>query len=221
MPAQVEVSPLGPECDNFSPASSEQIYYYEFPYKVTLKNHIDPNDSRLERRRDKVMRRLMLEEFTENELVYTCRFYVSDHHQRVYLRHYNDVKTFIQFFHTEIEQIHGPRNQAHVDLLYQDDIFCTARNPYYGKFDIKVFVTTQIERVEFGHSLVNIPTTNIKQRRETVSEIKQFLSDNIPDEDKHWQIDLYTKMDILLDLMPFIKLQYPTARLIITKCIPK
>lgn len=221
MPAPVEVAPLGPECDNYSPTSSEQIYYYEYPYKVTLKNHIDPNDSRLEKRRDKVMRRLMLEEFTENELVYTCRFYVSESYQRVYLRHYNDVKTFIQFFHTEIEQIHGPKSQEHVDLLYQEDLFCAVRKPYYGKFDIKVYVTTKIEKLDFGNSFVNIPTSNIKQRRETTQEIKQFLSDNISDEDKHWQTELYTKMDVLTDLTPFIKLQYPTARLIITKCIPK
>ena len=217
MPAPVEIAPLGPECDNFSPTSSEHIYYYTYPYKVTLKNHIDPNDSRLEKRRDKVMRRLMLEEFTENELVYSCRFYVSESYQRVYLRHYTDVKTFIQFFHTEILQIHGPKSLAHVDLLVSNDVFCAVRKPYYGKYDIKVYVTTG----SISENSFTLHGASLTERREMLRGVKEFLVDNIPEPDQYWQGDLYTKMDILVDLLPFIKLQYPAARLIITKCIPK
>ena len=217
MPAPVDIVPLGLECDNYNPTSSEHIYYYEYPYKITLRNHIDPNDSKLERRRDKVMRRLMLEEFIDRELVYSCRFYISESYQRVYLRHYVDVKTFIQFFHTEIEQIHGPKNQAHVDLLTSDDLFCSVREPFYGKFDIKVYITAALVKsgLFFNHN------QSLSERRQMQTDVKEFLAENLPQSDQHWRGDLYTKMDLLVDLLPFIKLQYPDARLIITKCIPK
>jgi len=214
-----DIVPLGEECENFHTTPSEQIYYYNYPYKVSLKNHIDVSQNSFDIRRDIVMRKLMLEEFQENELTGKIRSYVSVNNQRVYLRNHKDLCTFISFFHTEIEGITGPISKEHSDLLLGSDYYCAVRAPYYGKFDVKIFVSTLPKdwktRVSFGSAF------NAAERRSIIQDANNYLRENIPEEKQYWNNDLYTTNQELQYILPFFKLRCPEARLIVTKCLLK
>lgn len=216
LPKLGDVIPLGKECDAFQVEPSEQIYYYRYPYKVTLKNHIDQTQSIYDIRRDIVMRKLMLEEFKDRELSSGLRAYISATHQRVYLRSHADLKIMIHFFYPEIDQVTGPVTVDHAKLLVSEDYYCAIRKPYYGKFDVKIYVTAKS-----GLSDSYMTAWNIKGRKETIMGAKEFLKESIPPQNQKWAQDLYTTSKDLYNVLPFLKLQWPDARLIVTKCIQK
>jgi hypothetical protein len=219
LPEPGEVIPLGEECSQFQVTPSEQIYYYTYPYKVTLKNHIDCTQSHYDIRRDVVMRKLMLEEFHDNELKSGMRSHISMNAQRVYLRGHNDLKTMLHFFYTEIENISGPISSDHAEILLSDDYFCTFRKPFYDKFDIRLHITIQSNRLD---TFMYSGRISAEDRREIINGSIEFFKQSIPAHKQRWIYDnLYTTSEELHSVLPFLKLQWPDARLIITKCVSK
>jgi hypothetical protein len=216
MPMAEDVEPLGPECAAYPSSPSGQIYYYSYPYRVDLiTTTLNSNDTVYDRRRDVLMRKLMLEEFCDRELSRGLRSYISDASYRVYLQSYSDLQIFLAFFHSSVEHVYGPLDDNHVKVLLDADYQCVVRKPYYGKYDIKVYVTTKLKGL--GQGALRSMGDRMSERQ----AIKEYLTENLPPDKHMWRGDLYTTEEDLRALQPFIMLQFPDARLIVTKCVLK
>jgi hypothetical protein len=114
-----------------------------------------------------------------------------------------------------VEHVYGPLDNDHVKVLLDTDYQCVIRKPYYGKYDIKVYVTTKLKGL--GQGSLRSTSDRIAERQ----AVKEYLSENLPPDKHMWRGDLYTTEEDLRALQPFIILQHPDARLIVTKCVLK
>lgn len=214
LPNASDVDALGPECDYYPTSASTQIYYYSYPYRVDLESEDWSNCfTKFDERRSVALRKLMLEEFCEKELERNLRSYLSKNTYRVYLQTYNDLLTFLGFFNDQVMHVHGPVSAEHVHAMTDPDYNCVIREPYYKQYDIKIFVTTNYSRYGL-HS--NLGTDKRQQLRK---DVLNYLLENLPPDKQLLRDDLYTTSEDYALVQPFISLQYPDARLVITKCI--
>lgn len=214
LPNASDVDALGPECDYYPTSASTQIYYYSYPYRVDLESEDWSNCfTKFDERRSVALRKLMLEEFCEKELERNLRSYLSKNTYRVYLQTYNDLLTFLGFFNDQVMHVHGPVSAEHVHAMTDPDYNCVVREPYYKQYDIKIFVSTNYSRYGL-HS--NLGTDKRQQLRK---DVLNYLLENLPPDKQLLRDDLYTTSEDYALVQPFISLQYPDARLVITKCI--
>lgn len=214
LPNASDVDALGPECDYYPTSASTQIYYYSYPYRVDLESEDWSNCfTKFDERRSVALRKLMLEEFCEKELERNLRSYLSKNTYRVYLQTYNDLLTFLGFFNDQVMHVHGPVSAEHVHAMTDPDYNCVVREPYYKQYDIKIFVSTNYSRYGL-HS--NLGTDKRQQLRR---DVLNYLLENLPPDKQLLRDDLYTTSEDYALVQPFISLQYPDARLVITKCI--
>ena len=214
LPNASDVDALGTECDYYPTSASTQIYYYSYPYRVDLESEDWSNCfTKFDERRSVALRKLMLEEFCEKELERNLRSYLSKNTYRVYLQTYNDLLTFLGFFNDQVMHVHGPVSAEHVHAMTDPDYHCVIREPYYKQYDIKIFVSTNYSRYGL-HS--NLGTDKRQQLRK---DVLNYLLENLPPDKQLLRDDLYTTSEDYALVQPFISLQYPDARLVITKCI--
>lgn len=202
---------------------SDSIYYYRFPYVVLFKNRTHDIDNIYDKRRELALFKIELDQIQDEELSSITRTYASIKDQRMYVRSYADLKIICTLYYNGIEKIIGPIDEHHVDLLMNNDYRVEVRKPFYNKYDCKVYVME-----DYSHSRWNRPagwTAGWKeQRMETMQSVKDFLIANYPGEVRFLQTDwpstdFYIQYDNLLNVMPFLKIQHPDLRFIITKCI--
>ena len=213
-PNASDVDALGPECDYYPTSASTQIYYYSYPYRVDLESE-DWGDcfTKFDERRSVALRKLMLEEFCEQELDRNLRSYISKNTYRVYLQTYQDLLVFLGFFNDQVKHVHGPVSADHIQAMTDPDYSCVIRGPYYKKFDIKIFVSTNYSRYGLYSSLGTM------ERQQIRTDVLNYLRENLPPDKQLLRDDLYTTSEDYAVVQPFITLQYPDARLVITKCI--
>ena len=203
---------------------SETIYYHTYPYSIKLSGVVDADVDRYEKRRQIALFKVELEQFNEDWMSYPIRSYVSVNTQRIYFRTYGDLQRALTIYHDAVQCVYGPIDNDHIDILLSRDYHCDVRKPYYGQYNTKVMI---LNRVDI--SQVSSYQASKQQHKEILKDLKEFVLESFDDDqDKvRWfaryynSVDFYIDYDDLLSVLPFIKLQYPTVRLVITRCISK
>ena len=221
-PPKSEIKPLDFEAGISLQLPSDNIYYNLYPYKVKMAPWKSPwKGDYFKEQREKILRRLMFEEFCSNECKAGHRIIMRSDNTLLYFRKYEDFCLFTNFFEEEIHSVYGPINDHHVDLLTQVDTHCAIRKPYFKKYDCKVFVC-------YKWNSMNLSV--VGTRSERLAKIKNamdFIEENIDPEhyrraNSYYRTeDFYTTYSELSNISPFITLQYPELRMIITRCLFK
>jgi len=208
----------------FTLLPSNGIYFKRYPYKVKLKDWAPEETDYYKRRREYVLRRIMFEDFLEQEAEAGHRIVMGRTNTLIYLRSYKDLKVFVAYFHQDILSVYGPINQEHINMLLSPEIHCAVRGPYYKKYDCKVYVCYKWNK-NWATSMYSLSSKT--DRISKVNEALDFFDANIPSDDirrmcSYYRTDeFYTSYKHIKQLAPFINLQFPDIRMIITKCLFK
>ena len=224
LPDRADVIPVA---DNLHPhiIPSETIYYHTYPYSIKLSGVVDADAERYEKRRQIALFKVELEQFNEDWMSYPIRSYVSVNSQRIYMRTYVDLQRALTIYHDAVQCVYGPISDDHADILLTKDYACEARDPYYGQYDTKVLVLPQLESVISSFNLAAK-----QKRKQMMNDVKDFVLESFDEDDDstvRWfdtyynSVDFYINYDNLMSILPFMKLQFPEVRLIITRCISK
>jgi len=196
----------------------EKFYYGRYPFRLTFDHTPLVNN-----RRNLLHFRRQLEDFQYDLLENYCRPYVAHNGVRLYFYNYNDLRVTYNMFKSQITDVAGPINNEHLHLLKSKDYHVKVRSQnWFKKYDCKVYMTVQM------FSTGSYYRSSISMGRERYQELidsqKNFFEANLVDIKKKYGYDdywseFYCDYAEFLEILPFLKLQQPDARLIVYKVV--
>lgn len=224
-PSKSNLLPLGKECKEFDTYHSAQVYYYQYPYKIKIAPFTDHCEKIYEIKREVTLRRLQYEDFAEQFFVDKIRFKMGLYSDAyIYIKNHKDLVTFLNWFEQDVHSVYGPLSSEVAEYMADMDHRVTLRKPYYNKFDCKVYLISS----KFNLNL-RLFGKNVEHYAE-LQDIVNFIKSNTTEQDVKWirphnsravTREFYMDYEKLCTLIPFIKLQNPDIRLVITRCINK
>lgn len=196
---------------------SETMYYDQYLYRVEVLSYT-------KNKRDLRNFKFSVIDYCEENFEYKIRTNFSKTKKLLYISDFEDLVKFLDSVF-KITAINGPINRQHFELLYTRDYRCEVREKlYYNKYDSKVSVWPQRKKGGGWSILGSMANSEFAQQK---AELLEFLKDNVSTYRLNSRSYTYVDHDFFinqsefLELLPFIKLQYPDLRFMVTGCILK
>ena len=221
LPNKSDVKLLDSKTGNCLHLPSAGVYYNLYPYKVVLSRPLHNTTDYYEQRRETILRRLDYDSFISDLCTSGNRIVISTKKSKdtVYFRKYTDLCMFTNFYNQYVSEIYGPISHEHVDMLMDIDTHVAVRKPYWNQYDCKVWV---------GYDFTSYLTRKLRsgERQTMVAEACVFMQDNLNTYKNIYGrsnifSEFYGMIEEIDQITPFLKLQYPEVRLILTKCLLK
>ena len=210
-----EVKVLKKKAIGFDLLPSNSIYFRRYPYKVVFNLKFDPT----KKYREQLLNfKLDLTNFIEDVLKHPTRQLISSELPSLFIKDYKDLLLTISMYKDVVHQVCGPISTEHLNLLFSSNYKCQSKDRlWYNMYDCKIETWLPMR---YRHSYVSPSKEDAEEIKSVINYIKDNINAHIP---KHWTgrytTTIYCKFDEFIEILPFLRLSYPTHTMLITKAI--
>jgi len=183
---------------------SSRVYYGSKPYKVSI-NVLKDSDELIgnSRRYHWWAWQDLIKVMCLNHDI-TVRTQGRFPNMYLFFSHREGVDLCIKNYSTRINFIEGPLSDNHLEKISGRNDIIVRRNLFYNQYSMKVNCW-----MPWGYG-------NYYNRQNAVNEVREYVKDNIGSgrlSSSRWKASFFASPDEISDIIPFIKLQWPSLRI--------
>lgn len=231
------------ECFNAFLVPSERFYYGKYAYKVTFKtpeydagileNFFGYSDNVAANDYFKLHLHSYLgiprehnnankPDYIEEKIITKLAASLDEH--IVYFKSLNDLKLALHSFGSAVNEICGPLNNVHYELLLHKNFRCEVRSKlWHNKYDYRVFI--HLNKTAIARTANGLRCDPANTKKEIVNFLKENLGANnlrvYGTNNFSRTIDLYTNSEAFDQVYPFLIMMYNDWRVVVTKAYIK
>lgn len=122
----------------------------------------------------------------------------------LFFSHREGIDLCIKHYSTRINFIEGPLSEPHLEKITGSNDIMVRRKLFFNQYQMKVSFY-----LPWGWG-------NYTNRQQTISEVREYVKDNIGTgrvSSTRWNASFFASPDEISDIIPFIKLQWPSLRI--------